>query len=327
VNFFSDDHAAELRELFFETATELLQALNEEGLELEKRPEDEEVLRQVRRTVHTLKGDSAACGYTELSELAHALEDALRPDVAALSKSALAEVVLIAADTFSSMLSAYRGNLQAPAGEELKQQIVSLTRKPSNNVRYKLQARFVWSEYEQMVVADALGRGETVYHVAFSIEPQCPMRGAAMQLIRNVLQDCGKLLAIAPDQSTLNNDLDVVEAAVASENSEQWITKKCRIPSVVAEVLVQKAGSPQEQAEDVLDIVKHITSSQEDEAEISIRAEERPAAQVDSAGVNVAPQLENTPGPGDAQSASFASMSETLLRVDAEKIDSVLKIL
>jgi two-component system chemotaxis sensor kinase CheA len=326
VNFFSDDHAAELRELFFETATELLQALNEEGLELEKRPEDEEVLRQVRRTVHTLKGDSAACGYTELSELAHALEDVLRPDVAALSKSALAEVVLIAADTFSSMLSAYRGNLQPPAGEELKQQIVSLTRKPSNNVRYKLQARFVWSEYEQMVVADALGRGETVYHVAFSIEPQCPMRGAAMQLIRNVLQDCGKLLAIAPDQSTLNNDLDVVEAAIASENSEQWITKKCRIPSVVAEVLVQKAGSPQEQAEDVLDIVKHITSSQEDEAEISIRAEERPAAQVDSARVNVAPQVENTPGPGDAHSASFASMSETLLRVDAEKIDSVLNL-
>ena len=132
MSFFSDDHAAELRELFFESATELLQTLNEEGLELEKRPEDEEILRQVRRTVHTLKGDSAACGYTELSELAHALEDVLRPDIAAVSKAALAEVVLIAADTFSSMLSAYRGSLQPPAGEELKEQIVSLTRKPAN---------------------------------------------------------------------------------------------------------------------------------------------------------------------------------------------------
>jgi two-component system chemotaxis sensor kinase CheA len=326
VNFFSDDHAAELRELFFETATELLQNLNEEGLELEKRPEDEEILRQVRRTVHTLKGDSAACGYTELSELAHALEDVLRPEIAVQSKTALAEVVLIAADTFSSMLSAYRGSLQPPAGEELKQQIVSLTRKPSNNVRYKLQARFVWSEYEQMVVADALGRGETVYHVAFSIEPQCPMRGAAMQLIRNVLQDCGKLLAIAPDQSTLNNDLDVVEAAIASENSEDWITKKCRIPSVVAEVLIQKAGSSQEPAEDVLDIVKHITAPQEDETEISIRAEERPVAPVDAARVTATPQVESAQATGDNQPASFASMSETLLRVDAEKIDSVLNL-
>ncbi|HEY5029703.1 MAG TPA: chemotaxis protein CheA [Candidatus Angelobacter sp.] len=326
MNFFSDDHAAELRELFFETATELLQNLNEEGLELEKRPEDEEVLRQVRRTVHTLKGDSAACGYTELSELAHALEDVLRPEIAALSQAALAEVVLIAADTFSSMLSAYRGSLQPPAGEELKQQILSLTRKPANNVRYKLQARFVWSEYEQMVVADALGRGETVYNVAFSIEPQCPMRGAAMQLIRNVLQDCGKLLAVAPDQSTLNNDLDVVEAAIASENSEEWIAKKCRIPSVVAEVLIQKAGSAQEQAEDVLDIVKHITAPQEDETEIAIRAEETPAALVQAASENATARAESVQAPADTQPASFASMSETLLRVDAEKIDSVLNL-
>jgi len=47
LNFFSDDRASELRELFFETATELLQTLNEEGLELEKHPEDEEVLRRI----------------------------------------------------------------------------------------------------------------------------------------------------------------------------------------------------------------------------------------------------------------------------------------
>jgi two-component system, chemotaxis family, sensor kinase CheA len=328
VSFFSDDHAAELRELFFESATELLQTLNEEGLELEKRPEDEEVLRQVRRTVHTLKGDSAACGYTELSELAHALEDVLRPDIAAMSKAALAEAVLIAADTFSSMLSAYRGNLQPPAGEELKEQIVSLTRKPANTVRYKLQGRFVWSEYEQMVVADALGRGETVYNVAFSVEPHCPMRGAAMQLIRNVLQDCGKLLAVAPDQSTLNNDLDVVEAAIASENSEEWIAKKCRIPSVVAEVLVQQTGASQEHTDDVLDIVKHVTAAQEDEAEVTIRAEETPAATHASAREVATPRAEsaNPQMPPDTQPASFASMSETLLRVDAERIDSVLNL-
>ena len=326
MSFFSDDHAAELRELFFESATELLQTLNEEGLELEKRPEDGEVLRRVRRTVHTLKGDSAACGYTELSELAHALEDVLRPDIAAMSKAALAEAVLIAADTFSSMLSAYRGNMQPPAGEELKQQIVSLTRKPANTVRYKLQGRFVWSEYEQMVVADALGRGETVYNVAFSIEPLCPMRGAAMQLIRNVLQDCGTLLAVAPDQSTLSNDLDVVEAAIASGNSEEWIAKKCRIPSVVAEVLLQRAGALQEQGDDVLDIVKHVTAAQEDETEATIRAEEAPAAPPKREIAAPRAESANPQIPSETQPTSFAGMQETLLRVDAERIDSVLNL-
>ena len=47
----SDDHNSELRALFFESAAELLQSLNEAGLELEARPNDEEVMRRVRRVV------------------------------------------------------------------------------------------------------------------------------------------------------------------------------------------------------------------------------------------------------------------------------------
>ena len=325
MNFFPDDRASELRELFFESATELLQTLNEEGLVLEKRPEDEEVLRQVRRTVHTLKGDSAACGYTELSELAHALEEVLKPEIAATSKNALAEVVLIAADTFSSMLSAYRGNMQPPAGEELRHQIISLTRKRSGGAPYKLQARFAWSEYEQIVVADAIGRGQTVYNVAFSIEPLCPMRGAAMQLIRNVLQDCGRILAVAPDQSTLSDDLDVVEAAVASEHAQSWIEKKCRIPAVVADLLVQRAGRP-EQADDVLDIVQHVTAPAEDDSELAISAEERPGTAAAPAEAPAETMKSGSAGGNDEKPASFANLSETLLRVDAERIDSVLNL-
>ncbi len=325
MTFFPDDRASELRELFFESATELLQTLNEEGLELEKRPKDEELLRQVRRTVHTLKGDSAACGFTELSELAHLLEDVLRPDVAATAQQALAEVVLIAADTFSSLLSAYRGNLQPPAGEELRQQILSLTRKPAKTVRYKLQARFVWSEYEQMVVADALGRGENVYNVAFRIDPHCPMRGAAMQLIRNVLQECGRLLAIAPDQSTLGQDLDVVEAALASEHTHEWVEKKCRIPSVIDEILVQKArlreGPPEEQADDVLDILEDVATSGNEATGLPI-AESIP---VPRAGVERTARAAAAPPP-ETPAISFSNIAENLLRVDSERIDAVLNL-
>ena len=80
MSFFSEERASELRELFFETAQELLQALNDEGMELEKRPTDAEIIRTIRRTVHTLKGDAAACGFAELSDLAHELEDALVPE-------------------------------------------------------------------------------------------------------------------------------------------------------------------------------------------------------------------------------------------------------
>src|SRR5271165_4139925 len=101
-----DDRGAELRELFFETSQELLQALNDEALKLEKHPGDEEIVRAIRRTVHTLKGDSAACGLRELSELAHQFEDALTLETAS-AHGALAEIAFAPAAVFSAMLAAY----------------------------------------------------------------------------------------------------------------------------------------------------------------------------------------------------------------------------
>ena len=123
MDFFADERANELRKLFFESAQELLQALNEEGLLLEKNPSDPETIRNIRRTVHTLKGDSAACGYRELSELSHSLEDVLTPEMAKRSGAGLAELVLNAADVFDAMLSAYRNSLQPPAGDSLREMI------------------------------------------------------------------------------------------------------------------------------------------------------------------------------------------------------------
>src|SRR5262249_18306418 len=111
---FSDERGAELRELFFETAQELLQALNDGALKLEKHPKDLETVREIRRTVHTLKGDAAACSFRELSEAAHELEDALALE-AIPAGSSLADVAFAAADAFNAMLKAYRHHKKPPA--------------------------------------------------------------------------------------------------------------------------------------------------------------------------------------------------------------------
>jgi len=125
-----DERGAELRELFFETSQELLQALNEESLKLENNPGDEEIVRSIRRTVHTLKGDSAACGLRALSELAHLFEDALTLESAACH-GALAEIALAAADVFAEMLASYHGGSPMPDAEPLRQRISELTAAPA----------------------------------------------------------------------------------------------------------------------------------------------------------------------------------------------------
>src|ERR1700733_6092696 len=122
MSHFSDERATELKELFFETALELLQSLNEETLKLEKIPGDVETVRTIRRIVHTLKGDSAAVGYTELSELAHELEDALAMETDD-ALTALAEVAFATADTFTAMLNSYRGDTKPPSAQPVREMI------------------------------------------------------------------------------------------------------------------------------------------------------------------------------------------------------------
>ncbi len=125
-----DERGLELRELFFETSQELLQALNDEALKLEKKPGDEEIVRVIRRTVHTLKGDSAACGMRELSELAHQFEDALSLEGTA-TQTAVAEIAFAAADVFTEMIAAYRNGGKLPSTKNLSKKIQDLTAAPA----------------------------------------------------------------------------------------------------------------------------------------------------------------------------------------------------
>jgi two-component system chemotaxis sensor kinase CheA len=307
VSFFSEDNASELKEIFFESAQELLQTLNEEALALEKKPDDAETVRSVRRTVHTLKGDSAACGYRELSELAHELEDVLTPELAQSAQNKrIPEVVLAAADTFQSMLAAYRNNLQPPSGDALRQHVRKLTSAPAAPEQVKLAPKFLWSEYEQVVIAHAVDKGNTVFHVALQIDRDCPMRAAAMQMIRNVVGDFGTVLAIHPEDNTPAEQIDVVEMAIASKHDEQWIAKKSHIPAVIKDVVVVRAGGPAESApaKTVFEIADTLTQPVLTAVPAPAEAKDEPAEKV----------------------ASKSVVSENSLRVDADRIDDVLNL-
>ncbi len=349
MSFFSKEQASELKELFFESAQELLQTLNEEGLELERKPGDSEVVRSVRRTVHTLKGDSAACGYRELSELAHELEDTLTPEIAATAQGSLAELVLTAADTFGAMLAAYRNNAAPPGGDAVRahiQRITSPQAAPKKAAKPKKRAtqapKFKWSEYEQLAINHAIGKGQKVYEVALSIAENCPLRAAAMQLVRNVLEESGTLLALQPEEKTPPDDIHVIQAALASEHDEDWIARKCHIPAVVSDIQSHpyqpasakpaKPAAPAKQAADVAAATAHLelNASLLDlpaPAEPAKKAKkpEAPEAAPEGKKKFAAYESERRMLEQQRQQAEQAA-AETTLRVDAERIDAVLNL-
>ncbi len=237
MGIFSDDRANELRSLFFESSQEILQALNEEALLLEKSPRDEEVIRNLRRSVHTLKGDSAACGYKDLSELAHAVEDVLAPEIAASDGEALAQLVMLCADLFDDLLAAYRDKLQPPSTAPVHALIEKL-RHPQAEAAFAPQ--FNWTEYERLQIARSAVAGQQIYNLALAIDSACPMRAAAVQLVRNVLREAGAILLMHPgeDDATIP---DVIEVVLSSSRELDWVLRKSKIPTVISKVYGEPA--------------------------------------------------------------------------------------
>jgi len=321
-----DERAVELRELFYETSQELVQALNEEALKLEKNPADEEIVRSIRRTVHTLKGDSAACGLRELSELAHQFEDALSLE-GTVSHAAVAEIAFATADIFSEMIAAYRHGTKLPATKNLSKKIQELTAAPKDGkTRGKKtagkttkskepaakasvgessgKANVQWTEYERLAMSKAQASGQDVLHVVTKIDPHCAMPIAGRQLVHNAVGTMGPVIAVRPDAKS-PAAAKFIEFVVATVQTREQIAAKCKIPTIVEEVTVE--------------VLLHANAAPQ------------PAtleASTETGAPDAAAAIE-TALPESSAAAMLPAGTvpvENLLRVDAGRIDSVLNL-
>ena len=319
-----DERGAELRELFFETSLELLQALNEEALKLEKKPGDEEIVRGIRRTVHTLKGDSAACGLRELSELAHQFEDALSLEETA-TQAAVAEIAFTAADVFTAMIAAYRKGSKLPGTASLRKKIQELTSAPAGKKTRRKKTvkaapapeRDSWTEYEKVAVAKAQAGGLAVYHVVVKIDPHCAMPIAGRQLIQNAIGGLGQILAVRPDAKSPAATKQV-EFVLASEASVESIAAKGRVPTIAEEVTVELMHAANPAAK----------KSAADVEPTETRAEAGTTSGNESDSENAAAtETSNSPAEATAPETSPTYTAlENILRVEAGRIDNVLNL-
>jgi two-component system chemotaxis sensor kinase CheA len=322
-----DDRMSELRQLFFESAGDLVQKLNDEAMQLEKSPGDAETARSLRRTVHTLKGDSAACGFRELSELSHEFEDVLTLENTAAAAS-VPEIALRAADVFAALLEAYRKGTKLPSIQTLRNDIARLARPAKASAKNKKKTRKPavkstrWTEYEQLAISRALAEGKRVHHVIVRIDPQCAMPIAGRQMIQLALSGLGEVLALYPLEGS-HEPITHIEAALVSEKPAEQIRAKCSIPTIAleAKVTALRAKAP------VNSLPAAIASEP-----VLIEAHASELVESPLGDEDTTPRLRATAAPEDAPSmaepspVAAASGPDHLLRVDAERIDSVLNL-
>ena len=312
-----DERSVELRDLFYETSQELLQALNDEALKLEKKPGDEEIVRSIRRTVHTLKGDSAACGLRELSELAHQFEDALSLESAA-SHTAVAEIAFAAADVFVEMIGAYRKGTKLPSTRSLSKRIEELTSTPTakksrGKKKSKAAAAAIdtdWTEAEKLAMTKAQSDGQDVLHVIVKIDPHCAMPIAGRQLVHNAVSGMGPVIAIRPDAKS-PAAMKQIEFVLASVQTADQIVAKCKIPTIVEEVIVEMLLAATAAAKPVEPVGGPSGSPVITPSNISATAE------------TPAPETPHTATP---EPMVTPAAMENILRVEAGRIDNVLNL-
>jgi len=314
MNSFSDERPAELRELFFETADEILQQLNESGLQLESHPGDGEITRNIRRLVHTLKGDSAACGFRELSGLAHELEDALNPASSAAAHEQIVSVIFAAADAFRDMLRAYHDNLPLNSCEELRRQIQHLLNSdpqpsPASQKSKRAATAIHWTASELMQIQQALDAGGRVCNISLELEPQVEMPSAAFQMAHGILRSLGTILAMHPPDVSSAQHISRIEAALLTNHTQKLLLQKCKIPAVIARVDVDELdrGPQPRTPPQNAPLQLHCEGQPGDKEEKTPRD-----SALIHASRNDAPVSTRTPG--------------RTLRVDAERIDTVMNL-
>ncbi len=96
------------KKIFMEEAREHLEKISSLSLEMEKNPEDMEVINAIFREAHSIKGMAASMGYTPISELTHKVEDLMdlirKGEIGASSH--IVDVMLRAIDVLENQLNA-----------------------------------------------------------------------------------------------------------------------------------------------------------------------------------------------------------------------------
>src|SRR5262249_10630979 len=219
----------------------------------------------------------------------------------------LAELGFMAADSFGAMLAAYRQQTPLPDTSLLRRRVQQLTSgtpvEADKSVRKPASAgpQVVWTEYERVAAQEAQARGKNLFHIVAQIDPLCAMPIAARQLLANALSSTAQVLGARPEPGSPPQG-QAIELLVATNEAETVMAAKCHIPTVIAQARCFPGGF----------------------APAASSKPEVPSAK-ESAKQESPAEAEGTKA--EALNTNRRALSaETLLRVDAERIDTVLNL-
>ncbi len=213
------------RDDFLSEAQDLIEALGKGVARLDETAgaDDPELLNEVFRSVHTLKGLSGLFGAGGLAALAHEVEallDAVRLGRVPVERAAI-DLLFEAVDRFTQMLAAERAGASLPPAAELAASVAALVQsgEGERSTEYVLDAELlsVLTEYEEHRLHKCLGDGMSLYHVR--VELPLEHLEEELERVRAAARPYGELLTYLPSGSGAAPDMLELDVLMASHQS------------------------------------------------------------------------------------------------------------
>jgi two-component system chemotaxis sensor kinase CheA len=232
-----DMDISQYKDLFITEAQEHLEALNQSMVDLEKEPGNPDVLTEIFRSAHTLKGMSATMGFDQLTELAHEMEnvlDGLRSedieattdivdllfgcfDMLGALVAAIAEESPKALDT-RPLIEALRhvnegekGHIlspERPLAEEKKPEVpaaeVAASEESEEVVEEEQEEEE--QEEEEPEAKEEEEEGEKTLHLKITLDKDCVLKSVRVFMIFKKLSQMGKVITSRPSVEDLEDE-------------------------------------------------------------------------------------------------------------------------
>ena len=304
--------------MFLDESMDNLQTLNEALLNLEQNPNDIDMLNQIFRVAHTIKGMAATMGFTAMAELTHKMEDVLsnfREGKLAVSENVVT-VLFNCLDTLERMVNniesgvedevdvteivAALGQIVNGSSEAIEVEVAV----PSSNDNGKAEntIKVELNQYDISIVRQAIKGGFNTLNVQIWLSEDTLLKSARAFLILQELEAQGEIIKSKPTVEDIEG-----------ENFEFEIYF----------LLVTKKSA--EEIKAIVENISEVESVVVEEVEIAVEEVEAEEVKVIEAPVAAAatPRKNKTPKKENKAPSKKAHQS---VRVDLQRIDTLMNM-
>lgn len=317
------DASPEELKLFLEEVEEHLQVIEEDLVRLEKEEGTEELLQEIFRAAHTLKGSSATIGHKRMAELTHAMESVLdklrkkqlsvRSDVIDLLFEALDNLRVLKDEIINDEesdidLSGIISRLQNVRGEAESPPVTAEGANPAA-AGGENWIEVDWEESERIKAEEQAGRHLLQVHILF--RPEGEMLPVRAFIVMMSLRELGNVIKSEPTEEQIEKEEMGTELKVllASEENAATVEKRIKELPDIADVKVAPFSLQSEEK----------TAGKEKEAASQPAAGEKKEEEKDGGGSGEVKKKKGGGGSGRIRSGRT-------VRVDVELLDDLMNL-